>query len=99
MGCCLGLINDNLSGSVSLTRRVAEALAVEAITRNQAGVATTIGWDVDVGNELRTAFYGTLPVAMRINQAMIDDETDYEGAQFCIQDAADGWIREKCSDR
>ena len=92
-------LGEKLSGSTSLTGRVAEALTVEAITRTHDGVATSIGWEVDVGNELGTVLYGTLPVAMRMDQDKINAEPDYEGALLCIQDAAEGWVKEKCSDR
>ena len=92
-------LGEKLSGSTSLTGRVAEALTVEAITRTHDGVTTTISWEVDVGNELGTVLYGTLPVAMRMDQDRINAEPDYEGSRLCIQDAAEGWIREKCSNR
>ena len=87
-----------LSGSESLTEKVAAALVVGATIRAEGGVSTTIGWDVDVGNELGTVFYGTLPVVMRVAQAKIYAEPYYDGAMLCIRDGADGWLREKCSD-
>ena len=91
-------LDAKLSGSESLTEKVAAALVVGATIRAEGGVSTTIGWDVDVGNELGTVFYGTLPVVMRVAEAKIDAEPDYDGAMLCIRDAADGWVREKCSD-
>ena len=91
-------LGTKLSGSESLTEKVAAALVVGATIRAEGGVSTTIGWDVDVGNELGTVFYGTLPVVMRVAEAKIDAEPDYDGAMLCIRDAADGWVREKCSD-
>ena len=92
------LLGAKLSGSESLTEKVAAALVVGATIRAEGGVSTTIGWDVDVGNELGTVFYGTVPVVMRVAAAKIDAEPDYDGAMLCIRDAADGWVREKCSD-
>ena len=91
-------LGTKLSGSASLTEKVAAALVVGATIRAEGGASTTIGWEVDVGNELRTVFYGTLPMAMRVAEDRIYAEMDYEGAMLCIRDAADGWVREKCSD-
>ena len=92
-------LGEKMSGSTGLTRRVAEALSVEAITRTPEGVAATISWELDVGNEHGTILYGTLPVVMKMYQDRVNAEPDYEGARLCVQDAAEGWTKVRCSDK